>query len=392
MTSENNAKDNITELQGKRAASGHRGRSAYAAVFISLAVSAGLLLLLAAATFAWFSFKAVTGGSSVVTGYMGAELLADETTVKNYIKKHIMLTHRWKDEDEVTDAMIAAEMSELDTYTRRVKPAGQPAGPEETYYRITGREMNVITLDNVEPGQAYPVYFYVANTGQLAFTYSAGIEVKESLTGLDRLGRETREEVFNTNEYPEYEDNPAWRTRYKVLVNEQGERDPDTGEPVLDPDTGWPVDHGGHLEDVLEVYIGSTHNDIKPENYVGTVADIIGKATVSETGSTEGDTDPRNRLFTGYLIPRAAVTDTEGMVVPVHTEIYDGTELIRTIENAAELGELNFLIVAPESMEDEYQYASISISIGAYTTQVEYEKDGTDCMIYDREAHESEHT
>ena len=400
MTSEKDIKENTTENKAENKASGDLKKvSKYSALIISISATLAMMLLLAAATFAWFSDTAVTKGSSVITGYMGADLLVNDEAIKDYIRKSKKLA----EDAPVSDEEVAAYVAEkgLDTYTRTVKPEGQSAQPEETYYRITDKEMNVITLDHVEPGQAYPVHFFVANTGQLAFTFSAGFRVEESLTGLMRLDKEVENGLFGDIEDPEsgtyFRNNPDYKLRHKVLISEQSEtvRNEETGElePVIDPATGKPVDHGGYLEDVLEVYIGKNRDDIKPENYVGTLADIIGKATVSEIGAAGGSDDvngqtaPRNQAFTGYLLPRPVVEDEYGHIVPQHVEVYEGTTLIRTIENATELGGLNFIVFAPYTMEDEYQYASIKISLGAYTTQVEYEKDGTDCMIYDSGAH-----
>ena len=424
------------ETQKNEETSRRRNVSRFTALILSLLSVIALMAGLVAATFAWFTDTAVTKGSSVVTGYMGADLYFDEATIEEYAKKYVTKTldpveveklglttlevDKWTEGDWEkviqkfkTDKEIDEEK---DKYVRRILKTGEETPTEETYYRITDKELNVITLDNVEPGQAYPVEFYVANTGQLAFTFSSGFHIEKSLTGWMRFYAE--KEAGKISETDE-----KYKVIEKILIEEQTEKDPEMGEPKKDS-TGKYIDKGGHLEDVLEVYLvpddfykdnpdRKIREAIVKDNYIGTMAEIIGKPAKGDAGNEggagndggagngggagndggagkEGMLKAGNRAFTGYLLPKSAVTQKiaeQDVIVPTDVEIRNGEILIEKKTGVTELGKLSFLIVAPETMEDEYQYASISISLGAFTTQVEYEKDGTDCMIYDEGAH-----
>ena len=377
--------------------------SKYRTLLTSTVTAVLCMFVLAATTYAWFHAKALTKSSSVTTGYMNVELMLSKDTIKEYIIQEDWWKQAWEEKhpgvtpsiNNVTEADIEiytgkTELGkDLDKYVRQEWPAGGEASPSETYYDITDKEMKVITLKDVEPGQVYPVSFYVANTGELAFTYSAGFKVTRSITGLERLDEEVADEVYGVDE-EEVSSNREFKKRNRVLTRYQDrvESTDEEGKPVIKY-------IGGYLEDVLKVYIipddiaeGQEREAVKDEeNYVGTIAEITGT-----TGEDGEEVPPLLRRFTGYLLPENEVKITkEGKdyIQPVTVEIKnDAGETIETKENVTEIGRLRFLIVAPDDMTNLYQYAKLEISLGAYSTQVEYEKDGTNCMIYDNGAHE----
>ena len=411
-------KRNTTEHS---AATRRRRRRKSRALLVSLAIIVISLTMITGVTWAWFHAKALTGASSVTTGFMNAELLMSEDDIKEQIVKAD--PENYPTTAEVTPEAVAAYIAEYkltETYKRQVGTPGGALGAEETYHVITDKDVKAITLKNVEPGQVYPVHFYVANTGELAFTYSAGFRVDESITGLERLDREVADEenhIYGST--PEdIENNPDFIKRNRVLTRYQKRLQEDPEDP--DKVTGY---EGGHLEDVLKVYLVPegisegherevlTHDDDPDGNpyYVGTIAEIMGKEFEAqeepeieaedgreEDGEEETQTALLNRVFTGYLLPESEVRDQEApaelgrIIHPKHVTIVDesGT-VIREEENAAELGRLRFIIVAPDDMNNSYQYAQLKISLGAYATQVEYETDGTGYRIYDRGAHET---
>ena len=382
--------------------------SKYRTLLTSTVTAVLCMFALAATTYAWFHAKALTRSSSVTTGYMNVELMLSEDTIKEYIIRE----NWWKEShpeitnpsiNDVTEADIEKYTGktepgkDLDKYVRQEWPQDEPyASPSETYYDITDKEMRVITLKDVEPGQVYPVSFYVANTGELAFTYSAGFKVTRSITGLERLDEEVADGKYGGKsesgevDPEEVSSNREFKKRNRVLTRYQDrvESKDEEGKPVIKY-------IGGYLEDVLKVYIvpdditeGQEREAVKDEeNYVGTIAEITGT-----TGEDGEEVPPLLRRFTGYLLPENEVKITiEGKeyIRPEKVEILDNEgKLIETKENATELGRLRFLIVAPDDMTNLYQYAKLEISLGAYSTQVEYEKDGTNCMIYDNGAHE----
>ena len=403
-------KRNTTEHS---AATRMRRRRKSRALLVSLAIIVISLTMITGVTWAWFHAKALTGASSVTTGFMNAELLMSEDDIKEQIVKAD--PENYPTTAEVTPEAVAAYIAEYkltETYKRKV---GDYYGAEETYHVITDKDVKAITLKNVEPGQVYPVHFYVANTGELAFTYSAGFRVDESITGLERLDREVADEenhIYGST--PEdIENNPDFIKRNRVLTRYQKrlQEDPEDPEKV----TGY---EGGHLEDVLKVYLVPedisegrerevlTHDDDPDGNpyYVGTIAEIMGKEfetqeepeIEAEDGEEETQTALLNRVFTGYLLPESEVRDQEApaemgrIINPKSVTIVDDSgTVIRTEDNATELGKLRFIIVAPDDMNNSYQYAQLKLSLGAYATQVEYETDGTGYRIYDRGAHET---
>ena len=375
-----------------------RRRPGPLALLMSIAVTVCSLALLTGTTWAWFHAKALTKDSTVTTGFMNAELLISEAEVKQRIaeEKGCSNPDEVKTED-MTEYLNRYGLDEI--YMRYVERPGAAETEITKYYIITDRELQLITLKDIEPGQVYPVHLHIANTGELAFTYSAGFRMKAggSLTGLERLDREVAEGKYGDTP-EEVETNPEWRKRERVLTRYQSR--------ITDPDSGRIVYAGGHLEDVLKVYIvpdsispGHEREAIADENYAGTVAQIMGKQRIetgedpiagASAGETDGtDTAPERSIFTGYLLPASEVTDTGGTIRPVtQTIIYDDGSPPRVEEDASELGELRFIIVAPDDMNNTCQYAQLTIGIGTYATQVEYEYDGTGCRIYDKGAHE----
>ena len=226
----------------------------------SLVISFVALFLLAGATYAWFSDEALTKGSSISAGFMGAELLIDEELLQKYWNENPTEIGYSSLDDYATQEL------KLTKYERTLVGESKP----ETYYDITNKDLKVITLKSVEPGQVYPITFYVANIGDLAFTYSAGFSVAEgdSLTGSERLVKEAMkkyeeccEDEAERTEKEKWEwvlgNYPDYKMKWNVLFAEQWIQDPDWNPETAEEGKAVPmVDNGGHLEDVLKVYIG----------------------------------------------------------------------------------------------------------------------------------------
>lgn len=288
--------------------------------FISIFLALTMLTL---TTYAWFTGTSVVRGSSINSSTLYIDLLAD----KDYL-------------DEIN---YQGDRTRFKTYSRVNED-----GKNEDYFVITDSEIPIIKINNVEPGQIYPVKFYVVNRGELATKFSAAFNIQVdkdgnelSFTGLETL--EMDKETLGQDNY-DY---------YKSILNEK----------QLDSEGN---DIGGHLEDILDVYVGSDENDAIPKNYVGKLSQVL-----------NGDLG----AYTGYSLPVKELVDN-GKIVPKTVNIVDleGNVLM---ENVTEIQKLEYLIKMPEDATSIYEYASLTFSLGATATQAEYEKDGTNSMIYD---------
>lgn len=283
--------------------------------------------MLAVATYSWFTDTVIVTGNKANAGNIYIDLLADD--------------------EFLNDIDFEGDRENFRTYVRKVDDV------EKEYYVITNSEVPVIELKNVEPGQVFPVRFYVVNRGSLAVKYSAGFEIQLddngnslSLTGLQTLTKNHNNGLLEDDEYQ------------KILSILKLKQTNLAGEDI-----------GGHLEDILDVYLGTSEEDIIPENYIGKLKQVM---------NGEFDT------FIGYSLPIKEVKDSDGNIIPKHVEIVDMEgNYVREENNVTELETLEYLIKMPEDATSLYEYASLSFSLGASASQVEYEKDGINNMLYD---------
>lgn len=340
-------------------------RDLYKKLWLNLLSTVLMSFIFVGATYAWFSSFAFTKGNKITTGFMAIDILMSENDLQDKISG--------------TDKTV----SDFPLYTRPIDTTDDEENNPEYHYIITNEDVALIKFENAEPGQIYPVKVKLANVGQLAIKYtpSFAVEVDDtgnslSLNGLQNLDKQKAASeaylghAFVAKDYNSDFDlasrglltNREYEVRKRVLEREQIDHD------LLSETYNQNI--GGHLEDVLKVYVGESADDIKLENYLGTVSDVISSTTA---------------YYQGYLLPYDVVKDDidlGGKIVP----IIDGETIIDIKYNVTEYGELNFLIVLPEDTSNLYQYASLTLKVGAQATQVEYEKDGLDIMIYDEGA------
>lgn len=346
-------------------------RDLYKKLWLNLLTTVLMSFIFVGATYAWFSSFAFTKGNKITTGFMAIDILMSENDLQDKISG--------------TDKTV----SDFPLYTRPIDTTDDEENNPEYHYIITNEDVALIKFENAEPGQIYPVKVKLANVGQLAIKYtpSFAVEVDDtgnslSLNGLQNLDKQKAASeaylghAFVAKDYNSDFDlasrglltNREYEVRKRVLEREQIDHD------LLSETYNQNI--GGHLEDVLKVYVGESVDDIKADNYLGTVSDVISSSTA---------------FYQGYLLPYDVVKDdiaTGGKTVP----IIDGETIIDTKYNVTEYGELNYLIVLPEDTTNLYEYASLVLRVGAQATQVEYEKDGLDIMIYDEGALESSRT
>ncbi len=322
-------------------------KSLYTRLWTSIAVIFVMLAMLAGSTYAWFTSDALTKNNGMNAGVMAADLLMGETDL----------------EAELTKVGSEKTKEDYAKYIRQIN--------NEDYYIVTDEGMAYFKIEKAEPGQIYPVKMRFANTGQLAFTYVPYFEVSRngageplSFTGLEVLAKEKAASEEHTG-VPFAEGDYT----YDAALAEAGlltNRDFETRKRVLEREqSDHGTDIGGHLENVLKVYTGTTEEDITEENYIGTISDIMGGALD----------------YRGYLLPYPEIKDSlpDGKEV----EIKDGATVIETKTGVTETEELSLLVKMPDDTGNLYQYASLILKIGIHIRQVEYEHDGFDIMIYD---------
>lgn len=336
-------------------------------VWISILSSLIMISMFTGSTYAWFTSTALTSGNKMKTGIMAIDLLMEKTELEGKI--------------ESSDA--------LSNYTKYIREI-----EEKEYYVITDEDVALITFENAEPGQIYKVDINIANTGQLALSYtpSFAIQIDESdsnnpkamsYTGLETLQNEIDETMKYLKEnYPSEftsDDIPSKVYGYDEDLAENGYltiRDYEIRKRVLDREqkNSDGIDIGGHLEDVLKVYVADTPDEINDGSYVGTIKEVI-----------NGTADLK---YTGYLLPYSALINDGGSFSPKNVEIFDsdGVNKLRDLTGVSEFGKLSFYIKLPEDTNNFYQYASLTLRVGAKATQVEYEEDGLGIKIYDKEA------
>ena len=367
-----------------------------------LLISVGLLVT---STFAWFTDTATVTGSVINAGNLKVDLYADEEKLKL----------QWLGEDEGhTDAGWASAKTGWITakgYTE-IAPL---ADTTKHLYKVTGKNLALINIDNVEPGQVYPVKnIGVYNTGELAISYVAGFKIETSKTGLENYFSGTADAELLAS-----------------LLTKQAEKDADgniIGGTWTAYDANKTHDKGGKLEDVLRVYAwdGTDFSATNPINNTIVYVNELGE--VSATGSIIDETAPKyigtvSQLIhandAAYIASLNEYTDAEeiatllavqdriksaasGICLPASAEELEGKKADEKAEitiheynangtsgdsytkEVGQMGELNFLIVMPKNAGNEYQNALLKLSIGATATQVNYEKDGTGYAFYDK--------
>lgn len=403
----------------------YKGLVSFILLFISVCLFAG-------ATYAWFTDTATVKGNKVFAGNLYVDVIADFNTLQS------VGYGSGQDEGDLVEdngkVTIEGIETPIEKYVRNLSD-----NSTQNFYKLTDVEAPFIAIYNVEPGQAYSAKFGVLNSGDLAVKYTAGFQIStveetvdgvtvkrpRSYTGLETLEfqhSDNSEDAFgvyhnkyqNTNtitneriegEYNlnEHLDNDEY-TRRKTKL-EAMQRDKTTGE-----------DLGGHLEDVLEVYAVTDRADdgqvlhsnvektmvvdgeVKKANYIGTVKQMINLfdptfiPTDEERGIYEEVENNMNRLSTGYLLPVEIIknpTDNkinkDGITVNIYGSKEDPslTDLLGVRNNVSEIGECEYIIYMPEDADNKYQNASLFLDMGVTGSQVDFEFDGLNYMIYD---------
>lgn len=395
-------------------------------------------------SYAWFTNSAYVSGNKVFAGNLMVDVLISEEDLKANLVKSGVINNNEEPLPGTLDSF---------KYVREFED-----GTRQTYYyasRIPATvneqtiDTSIIHVENVEPGQAIRVKVNIVNSGDLALKAAGALRVEESLTGLQTF------KVNNNGSYPNFSvggNMPDASNKsgyasidqvtflFNTLLNIQAEDTTDAeGDNIITTGDKNFKDVGGHLEDVLCVYLLEDVGDgdlnferedlnetlevlKQDERFFGTLKQfqymLENGANPTEdnkkvydsyfSGSIELNAhDYKRRLerdyqrylayASGYCLPLSEMQehDNENKIPKdgKNVEVFDADgKSLYTRMGVSEIDTINFLLYMPLEAGDEYQNASISLSLGATASQVEYEKDDFDYMIYDMSAQNTSHT
>ena len=395
-------------------------------------------------SYAWFTNSAYVSGNKVFAGNLMVDVLISEEDLKANLVKSGVINNN--------EAPLPGTLDSF-KYVREFED-----GTSQTYYyasRIPATvgeneiDTSILHVENVEPGQAIRVKVNIVNSGDLALKAAGALRVEESLTGLQTF------KVNNNGSYPNFsvEGNMPDASNksgyasidqdtflFNTLLNIQAEDTTDAeGDNIITTGDKNFKDVGGHLEDVLCVYLLEDVGDgdlnferedlnetlevlKQDERFFGTLKQfqymLENGANPTEdnikvydsyfSGSIELNAhDYKSRLerdyqrylayASGYCLPLSEMQehDNENKIPKdgKNVEVFDADgKSLYTRMGVSEIDTINFLLYMPLEAGDEYQNASISLSLGATASQVEYEKDDFDYMIYDMSAQNTSHT
>lgn len=432
-------------MENKKKRNNKKGLISLILLFISFS-------LFVTSTFAWFTDTATVKGNKVFAGNLYVDVVANADQLQQLGYK-IVAT----DGDAGTGSLAGqlyhynydttpaswgdpVEDAEGNTVTPKKHIRKLGGGAEETYYILTDVEAPIVSIYNVEPGQAFPVSLNVLNSGDLAIKYSAGFGISEdangprSYTGLQTLDKQNAGDfktyhneylveggvIDNTRPDPDFYldesltgDNNAEYLRRKAKLEKMQTNE--AGDDI-----------GGHLEDVLTVYAVDeasvsngkvTRGAVKESNYIGTVKQIMNLA--DPTYSVDTDTTiPANKkeeakleleavqrrmntLSSGYCLPQEVIdsdsdltngvqiANANGITVNFYNQNANLTApataetMIGSKSGITEIDSIQYVVCMPTTANNLYQNASIFLDMGVTATQVEFEFDGLNYMIYD---------
>ena len=345
------------------------------------------LAMLTVGTYAWFTDTATVKGNKVMAGNLYVDVVAK--------KSKIVEAEGWESTE------VASKWTEL-VSNQSLKTVDGKSGDDssvtdDTYIILTDKTVPLIKLTDVEPGSTWPVSIDVKNSGDLAISYSAGFSIDSgaSKTGLETLNaQKAAGEIAD----PEY----SFRLG-KLSAKQKNSSGADIGkklEEVLEvyavTKTEYDKSYGSasegkSMELLKEDVVDSTSGTVtKKANYIGTVDQII-KCNDAAYMAALTDATKKAELLkvaerlaanaSGYCVP-TEVANASGWtgVVPIFNTAGTQTD---TKTDITDIGTAYYAIHMPGTVDNLYQNASIILNVGVTATQVEFETDGTNVMIYD---------
>ncbi len=346
------------------------------------------LAMLTVGTFAWFTDTATVKGNKVYAGNLYVDVVAKGAKIA------AALDPEYKEDDSVENHKF--ENVKAENSAAFDKPVKSGSETENDYFIVTDKTVPLIKLENVEPGSTWPVDIDVKNSGDLAISYSAGFSID---TGMSKTGLETLEEQYSDKTDPEYSFRKA-----KLGAKQKNSAGADIGkklEEVLEVYAVTKAEYEksnkenaaeGKSMDLLkeDVVDPATGEVTKKANYIGTVDQII---KCNDAAYMAGLTDATKKAellavaarlaanASGYCVPTDVAKDPDWSgSVPVYNT---AGGLVETKTGVSDIGTAYYAIHMPTTVDDLYQNASITLNVGVTATQVEFETDGTNVMIYD---------
>lgn len=393
-------------------------------------------------SYAWFTNSAYVSGNKVFAGNLMVDVLISEEDLEANLVKTGAIEDGGNIPDTLNSFKYVRELDNDDT---------------ETYYyasRIPSKvnekdiDTSILHVENVEPGQAIRVKVNVVNSGDLALKAAGALRVDESLTGIKTFLVKYPEIATTLNDAIEDPTTPTGKASttkelyfLNTLLSMQATNwEKHDGADINIDNQYYFKDNGGHLEDVLCVYLledvgdgdlnfdRETLNNEDKENklqddprFFGTLKQFEYMITYGANPTDENISvynsffngaielnahgDYKSRLesdylryldyASGYCLPLGEMQDSNNKILKDgrNVEVFDADgKSLYTRMGVSEIDTINFLLYMPLEAGDEYQNASISLSLGATASQVEYEKDDFDYMIYDMSAQNTSHT
>ena len=291
------------------------------------------LAMLTVGTYAWFTDTATVSGNKVTAGNLDVAVVMTGKEIKDKVTGVTLPTTKGN--------QIGSDGGDYEGATL-VKEGSDSANQSDYYYDVSGLEVPLFALGNVEPGQVKPVSMKVMNTGDLAIGFTAGFKLPKrggtgadkdmptSYTGLETLELQhadsdfigyykTREASGNAYAAAVLQDselpNDIYAARLANLLEKQWtEKDRATAEATYGANRtklySTAYNAGGYLENALEVYAVSEAELADPTYFtaageatakagqlcdpahlIGTVKDIISANDVTYIPSTVPDKD-----------------------------------------------------------------------------------------------------
>ena len=364
------------------------------------------ILLFIAATYAWFTDIATLKDNSIQVGNSFISIISSRENVLDILDPN---------DEEHKDAATILKPYEDYVYTRNYDSKSY-----DVYYKISDIDGNPIPcfeLYNFAPGQTRTIEVTYLNRGSLAFKCVGYfvIDVSDdnedlSFTGLETLNQQYKGDfrIFRNKYYggdvidldinsfsegylfDDFDTNTSknfaeYQRRFNKLLNKQTVNVTDESGGVykyLTENDTEPtklvdiVDVGGHLEDVLKVFVSvggvdTSFGTIKHFNDL-----MLNGPSAIEGTDLYIEYQKYVNLVTNYVIPVSSITtgdyiSKDGKSITLKQNKSDASG--EALNNIKEINSVKFKIVMPKDTNDLYQNASIILKACVNASQVGFD-------------------
>lgn len=389
------------------------------------------ILLFIAATYAWFTDIAKISGNKIYVGSSKLAIISSLEDVKKQIDPNGSMTN-----DELNN--------ELNKYSHYVYERNYSDTSKDTYYMLSNipdSPIAVFSFYNMAPGSSRTFTITYLAVGELAFNACSYFDITvyddkpASYTGLETLNQQykasskifrnkyydgiidlTDPNVFSDgyvydNSADSIMDYSEYERRFNKLAEKQtiqvesggGVYKYENESALIPKEINTLSDNGGHLEDILEVYIHDANDSL---HYLGTIKEFIFMMNNGANASLElsddiidlsidttvvdyiykslkndknanlyNDYNNYLKIASSFVIPASSIKDNNEFIskngVEVKVKDYlDNPDVEKNYSGIKEFSSNTFTIVMPSSADDKYKNASIDLSARVYANQV----------------------